>query len=326
MRKFIVILFIMSSFLYAQSYSKNHALKFYNEGKIQNALDEINSVLLNNPMDDLAYQIRAGINTKIGNYAQALEDINISIKLAPYSIKYYFDRGQIYCIMSEYDKALEDANFVITKSPDFPDVYNQRGYIYLMKEEYLNAKSDFDKAISNICFMKGNDYHVFYSNRASANLFLGNYDEALSDINQALKLFSDNPNNYLFKIIILKKLNEQKEIDDCLNYALSKFPENINLLLFDFSISMEKVDFERIQTDISRLKELKCDTLFYHKLLKIYYLLINDNDNYNKEIEILNNPEKLTKSFDIKIFMTIDPISFLEKYNTFDKDIELLEK
>lgn len=321
-RKFFIffLMVFLCNFMFANIVSRKKAENLIKEEKFEEAINILDLVLKNNPEEYIAYLDRAEAKTELKLYNQALDDINKSIELCPYSLKAYYSRSVIYSYLEEYEKAIQDAEYVISISQSFPDAYNQRGYCYLKLKNFKMAEADFNKAIV---------FHVYstielnsiYINRAVSRLGLNNFESALADVDFALSLNSDKQFYYILKLFLLKILQKNNLFDEFLNKAYLKFPDNKDILIFCLARDIEKIDMSKINFDIEKLNELKCNSFIFHKLLKVFYLLNKDYENYEKEIDILNHPENLEEKGDFNIIIDINSNKFMEIYGINDEDI-----
>ncbi len=317
---FTILLLTVNCFAISQNVSRESAERLYGEKKFQEAKNMFDQVIKQDPGDFIAYYDRAVTEIELKQLDNALKDINKSIELSPRSIKLYYCRSIIYCHLQNYEKSIEDADYVISKARMYADAYNQRGYAYIQLKEFEKAKEDFDNAILYQRYSKGS-IAPFYSNRAVAYAGLGNFELALSDVNFVIQLQPPKPFDYIFKLYLLKMLNQNNEFDDTLQIAGNLFPDNMDILTFDLARAIEKVDVPKINEDIEKLSRLSCNTLLYHKLLKTYYLLSNDKINYLKEVEVLKYPEKLEDGGDLNIVSDGNSKLFFDVYSVIDPDI-----
>ena len=85
-------------------------------------------------------------------------------------------------------------NDVLKNYPDTPIAYNNRGEAYLRKGDYNRAIFDYDQALRiNPNFYK---VYTFYDNRGAAYLMKGDYERAIADFHQALRIKPNDANAY----------------------------------------------------------------------------------------------------------------------------------
>jgi tetratricopeptide (TPR) repeat protein len=96
--------------------------------------------------------------------------------------------------LTQPDVALADYNAALTIQADSPAVLTNRAFIYLTRSEYDAALEDLNKAIG--LFAPGYAGHARYY-RGFTLLKLKRYPEAITDLNEAVKLEPRNPDPYL---------------------------------------------------------------------------------------------------------------------------------
>jgi tetratricopeptide (TPR) repeat protein len=79
--------------------------------------------------------------------------------------------------------AIEAYTQAIKLVPNDPSLYAVRSALYIAERDYVQALSDADRLLHI-----NPDSEVAYGNRANANIYLGNYDQAIEDCNQGLAI------------------------------------------------------------------------------------------------------------------------------------------
>jgi tetratricopeptide (TPR) repeat protein len=129
------------------------------------------------------YQARAQNWRWLGEYEMALDDINCAIRIAPWDLSLYRDRGGLYFITRENKLAEEDFRLVLSLLPHDTEANFFLGLILVQNEEHQEAV---DRLTQVEAAYSGNAY--FYSRRAWANYYIGQYEAAIDDSSRALKL------------------------------------------------------------------------------------------------------------------------------------------
>jgi tetratricopeptide (TPR) repeat protein len=160
-----------------------------------------------------------------GDWDKSLEYINKSIELESEVVSYLF-RGYLYSANGLYDKALEDFGIVFNY-----DV-SEEAFIefHINKGTVLNMKGDYNKAIDNfknaITLIGENSFdsrlYTLYNELANTKRNLGNYNEAINDINRAILLNSDYYQAYSTRGGIKVLLGEYKDALIDYNISLDK--------------------------------------------------------------------------------------------------------
>lgn len=255
-----------------------------------------------------------------GNYDSALSDLNQAIKLQLNFAEAHVNRVIIYLAKGDYNRALADANLVIRLKPDLAVAYSNRGTLYLNTGNYDQAISDFNQAlklipaahdashsirassqlgflklsdsgvpIANFFFSELSDYGV-YVNRSLAYFAKKDFDHALVDLNQAIKLQPNFAFAYFNRAAVY--ISQQNY-----NYALADLNQAIKIQP-DFALAylkrggvyyISKGDFERALADLNQAIKLQpISALLYGMRGEIYY----DKGDYHRAITDYNQALK----------------------------------
>lgn len=140
--------------------------------------------------DNLSYFARAQIYFKFGKWKEALEDYK-QIK-NPFPIP-YSGMGLCCLFLKQYTDAIDYFNKEIEVNANNPVPYHGLGKVFAETKDFEKSIVYFTKTIS----IQNDAFHV-YAERGASRLQLGQYSEALSDSEHALK---GNPNDELAKIV-----------------------------------------------------------------------------------------------------------------------------
>ncbi|HRC89263.1 MAG TPA: caspase family protein [Bacteroidales bacterium] len=111
----------------------------------QEALDQINIVLADNPRNADAYIIRSRIYKTNLDYPNAINDISKTILIDPENPNYYFIRGTYYQEFNQHMNAIADFSKYISLKPDDPEAYFARAKSYEGMMNYEKAIEDYNK-------------------------------------------------------------------------------------------------------------------------------------------------------------------------------------
>jgi tetratricopeptide (TPR) repeat protein len=146
--------------LFLESCDENKARVVQSVSGKDSILDLLNSEILNHPDDFVHYVNRARYLGQKEQFADAMRDIERALELDSNQAITYYERGEIYWRKQEVKLAYESYKKSIAKDPQFTD-----GII----------------------------------KKASIDIVLNNYSEALNLLDQALKIQVTNPIPYYFK-------------------------------------------------------------------------------------------------------------------------------
>jgi tetratricopeptide (TPR) repeat protein len=130
-----------------------------------------------------------------------------------------------------FEKREEDFYKEIMKSHFVSNLYSLRGKIkFRIQKEFVQALDDFNHAIT-LC---GLNLSSKYINRSQVKQCMGDFKGALESYNQALLLFPDEYEIYIFVGILNIRLNQPEKAFECFNKAFSlstAIEEEIRLFL-----------------------------------------------------------------------------------------------
>lgn len=124
--------------------------------------------------------------SQLEQYDEAIQDLNIALADNPEDYLLYYNRGLNHLKIRNFQKAKDDFSKSISLNPNYAAAFYNRGLIFLHKGEYDNAISDFSKVIRLDNF----HYRAFYKRGVSYEK-LGYILKALDDINVSLKINPD---------------------------------------------------------------------------------------------------------------------------------------
>ena len=144
------------------------------------------------PRDPAVYNQRANLYRDKGDYLAAIADINRSITLInndPYRASAYNNRALILKAMGEYEKSAADFSVAIKLAPKNPKYYANRGDAWRLTGNLERALQDQDRAIE--LYAGGPGVALGLTLRGETLRYMGDYDRALSNFNQAIRFESD---------------------------------------------------------------------------------------------------------------------------------------
>lgn len=300
-----------------------HVDKVFGEGNnIENtkkAIQEINTVINDNPELPNAYFTRALIRLKTKEYDKAIADINSVIKLSyqelftdylPFS---YSIRAKAYKELGNYKKALDDLESAININPKMDQVLLTSGSTPdEVDENKMWQKKDLTEFISILpsdyrgYLFRGCFYSYFAINDEKA------YQLAIKDYEEALRL---NPKsalcNYLLAMLYLEKTESfwlKMAGDDISDQTIKEYNEKAIQYL------------DRVIVLNSKHVDAYIDKAQVYRYLKQYNLAIK---NYNKAIELDPNHAGAYHDRGIVKFELGDNFGAIMDY---DREIEMKEE
>lgn len=169
---------------------------------------------------------------QLENYKSAIDDFDQAIELENDYVDAYYVRALCYGNLKKYDKAINDFNKVIALNPEYKDAYINRGYYVLEKTgDFQGAIDDYNSFLD---LNKEGDNAFAYNNRGYAKYKLNDYEGAMKDIQESIRLNPDNSFVYKNRALIYLSL-------DSINFACQDL-EKANTLGFSEDYGQEAND------------------------------------------------------------------------------------
>jgi len=159
-------------------------LGWYYNGKdlFYRALEEFNTALELDPNYGEALNGIAYTYAEMGDYAQAIEYFKRYAAVSPGDANPFDSMGELYFRMGQVDEALAKYKEAIDVKPDFMSSWSI-AYIYALKEDYAEAMKWIDYRISMA--PSSGIKAMNYWHKAFYSYFLGNFDQALNNLDTA---------------------------------------------------------------------------------------------------------------------------------------------
>lgn len=195
------------------------------ERNFEEALQNFNQAISNNPQFVMAYNARANLKKDMGDEKGAMADYNKALELDPKYSKALYNRGILKAAKKDYmgaikdydqsikngyrfssvyynranskmrdgqyEAAIKDYNIALDKNPRYALAYYNRGLTYAKMRNHEKAIEDIDKAIK-----VDPRNHLFYNGKAVSQINMGQFDEAIRNLNEAIRLKPDNGQAY----------------------------------------------------------------------------------------------------------------------------------
>jgi tetratricopeptide (TPR) repeat protein len=121
-----------------------------------------------------------------GRYRTAVEYFTRAIWEDPVNAELYFLRGNAKVKLNLYDDAILNYTTAIKLDPEMK-YYENRGLMFIETEDYQNAISDFNEAL-----LYDTSNSTLYFNRGYTQALSGNYESAIKDYSRAISNDSTN--------------------------------------------------------------------------------------------------------------------------------------
>lgn len=188
------------------------AVKF-GKKDVAGALNDLNISLSLKPENTQAIYYKALVYEQMSFNDSSNYLFNYLISLKPDSIFYLAERAKYYERHDDFELALIDWNTSIKIVPNNSELYNNRGVVYVHLKRYNEAIKDFDFSIK----LKPSEMNLI--NRSQAYYYSGKYESSLRDIEEAIKINTNNSESYLQRAGIRYHL--RNEIGACEDFKKS---------------------------------------------------------------------------------------------------------
>ena len=287
-----ILFFIITAFAYSQNdWSFLNNIIYNASNSMEEALNEINSIIQSNPENGIYYAGRGVLYHNMGMYQEAIEDYTIAIDLDPErSEQFFYSRAFSFYMLKKYFEVLDDIYRVIEFNPGVSKYYSLRGMAYLKLDMIQEAFIAFSKAIE----LEPSDY-INYTYRGSIFFNLKMFHESLEDLTKALSI---NPDLYESLIlrgnIYIVQQNPDKAIDD-LNRALLIAPTNkIAIIYYMRGLAYtQKGDARQFLDNINKAIEYDSTVAdFFSARAKMYIILADNASRRSVRNEYLNRAKR----------------------------------
>ena len=156
-------------------------INLYNQGRLQQALDEATRLLQQFSNSYSLYNIQGAANKGLGQLDAAIDSYKRATSLKPEYAEAYNNMGNALTKQGKLIKAVEVYNKALSLKPDYADAYNNLGIA--LKEQ--GSVEEAIEAISKAISLKP-DLVEAYNNMGNAFQKKGELEEAIKAYNQAL--------------------------------------------------------------------------------------------------------------------------------------------
>lgn len=167
------------------------------------------------PSQSDIYVRRASIKTMMGNHNGAVDDLVLAISTNNNNTRALHELVKLS--NTDYPAVITGLSNAIRQAPKVGMFYYIRAVIAESHHKYLSAISDYKKIIYENLY----NYSGIYNSIARCHYALGNYEEALDNIDYALTASKNNKEYYTTKAKILRALNDAKSAIEYTNKALN---------------------------------------------------------------------------------------------------------
>ncbi len=176
-----IILFV-NTFGFGQN-TFNDAKKEYDDGNIQKCIEMFTKLIESKQNLADSYMYRGAANLYLRKIDLGFNDLNASKKIAGSSDKLYYYYAYGYILKDDYKLVSENLEKALKINDKDARCYDLRSCMKTRTGDLEGALQD-----SNMAIKYETSDELFYSNRAFAKIKLKQYDEALMDLEESIRL------------------------------------------------------------------------------------------------------------------------------------------
>jgi tetratricopeptide (TPR) repeat protein len=162
------------------------AAAYGTEGKLDQAIWELDLALQVAPGLAVAYNNRGYFYYEKGNFDRAIADYNQALQINPRYAGAFCNRGVAYAFKGYPKEAMSDYNRALELNPRDAFTYNNRGNLYMATGDLERAIADYSRALQI-----NPRYAEAYNNRGGCYGMKGDLERSIADLSRALEI---NPN------------------------------------------------------------------------------------------------------------------------------------
>lgn len=193
------------------------ALIFHDMGKIDRAIDAIQTAIKHFPKNADYYLYLGSFFEELERYDEAINTLQKGLQIDNQNARMYFRLGVIYDKIGRKNESIDTMKMVIQLSPDDAEALNYLGYTYADLGINLDEA---ETLIQTALQLKPNDGYITDS-LGWVYYKRGNYREALQLLHKAIKLVPDDP-------IILEHLGDVYQKLDRKEKAINYYKRSLD--------------------------------------------------------------------------------------------------
>lgn len=229
----------------------SRAEDFASISRYDNALADYNKFIGMVPNNDEAFNMRGATYYALNKNTEAIADYTKAIELNADQQYAYNNRGIAYAATGDNDKAIADLTKATTIDPKYADPYFQLAKVYQKQRNYPPAEINIQKAI----VINGNkpSYYAVYS-----KILLGanKNNEGLAAAEKVLAMDKTNSDGYLLKATAYSNLERYDDAVSVINDGIKLFPDNYLFYSLRAAVYKFKGNTALSDADNQKAKEL----------------------------------------------------------------------
>jgi len=173
----------------------NRGLVYWDQGEVDNAINDYTDSLFRNPRDPKALHFRGFAyfeRNRPGDVIRAIDDFSKSIEFDDTVLENYFSRGVAYTKLggAHDDQSLKDFHHVLSVDSDHKGSLNNLCWFMSLGGRAAEGLPYCERALGI-----DPDYHLAYDSRGLAYAMLGDYEKAIEDFDRFLEWLGTQPSD-----------------------------------------------------------------------------------------------------------------------------------
>ena len=299
------------------------AIAKFNLEDYRGAEEDATFALDRNPFLNDVWEIRGVARQYLGKYEEAIADYDKALEGLPGNKQILFNKAMAQEATKDYAGAELTLSHLLAENPNYDRAYRGRAKLYLSQGDTLKAIADIDTAI-----ILNKNIHENYVMRAHLNFLKNNnFESALIDMDEAIKLHPQEPEYYNLRAQIKYKLDDYDgAIED---YSLAIEYDKDNLLAFynRAVLRSEIRDLNRAIDDFSKV--LSLNPTDYRTLYNRAILYRNIND-YRNALADVSKVIQVVPNFPVAYFLRFEIYQKMgnekKAFQDYDKAVAMVKK
>ncbi|MGV8025026.1 MAG: tetratricopeptide repeat protein [Anaerolineaceae bacterium] len=318
---------------------------YCNLGKYENAIADFEHALALDDKNDWALAGKGETYRIIGDYPKALADLQQVLQLNPENAWALARLGEVHRTLKNYDDALMYLNQALQIDVESAWAYLCRGRTHLEKNEYMQSLSDFNNALdldqknASIVINTTTSYHHFEKYEKTLNTInrsqtltgrgvtyrlMDKYQEALSDLNQAIKINSNSSWAFANRGVTYRCLNNYVNAFADFDHAIELDPRYSWAIIQRGDTHRMNGSYDKALKDFNLALELDDKDSWTYACRGEAY---RSNKQYEEAIRDFNRAIELSSNYTYAYAHRGETYHAMKKYNKaledFDRTLEL---
>lgn len=243
----------------------------------QGAEADATEAIRRNPFITDAYEVRGVARQNMGNYADAVADYDKALELLPFNRGLMLNKALAEQDLKEYDASRKTFGKLLERYPNYDNAYVGRARLNILTGDTVAALADLDRATS----LNKNLVNAYVLRADISIKKEQNYAQALSDMNEAIKLQPRFAGFFINRAFLRYNLDDYFGAMADYDYAIGLDPTN-NVAYFNRGLLRAEVhDNDKAIADFSMV--IKMDPNDYRALFN-RALLYSETGDYKSAL------------------------------------------